>query len=206
MNLIGARPARFRRLRVLVVDDEFRLRGLITVKDILKSHEHPLANKDASGRLRAGAAVGVGAGTEERVELLAEAGIDVVVVDTAHGHSQGVLDRVKWVKKNFPQIEVIGGNIATADAARALVDHGADGVVEVLGPFRPQADRAERVAAKQRRLRASLRWRAVGRGDRRRQVPAAVRFRGFASVEEPYNDGRLTCPTIGLLAEWAQPN
>jgi IMP dehydrogenase len=89
--------------RVLVVDDDFKLRGLITVKDILKSTEHPLANKDASGRLRAGAAVGVGAGTEERVELLAEAGVDVIVVDTAHGHSQGVLDRVKWVKKNFPQ-------------------------------------------------------------------------------------------------------
>lgn len=120
--------------RVLVVDDEFNLRGLITVKDILKSTEHPLANKDAGGRLRAGAAVGVGAGTEERVELLAEAGVDVIVVDTAHGHSQGVLDRVKWVKKNYPQIEVIGGNIATADAARALVDHGADGVKVGIGP------------------------------------------------------------------------
>ncbi|MFN4326654.1 MAG: IMP dehydrogenase [Azonexus sp.] len=120
--------------RVLVIDDDFHLRGLITVKDILKSTEHPLANKDASGRLRAGAAVGVGAGTEERVELLAEAGVDVVVVDTAHGHSQGVLDRVKWVKKHFPQIEVIGGNIATADAARALVDMGADGVKVGIGP------------------------------------------------------------------------
>ncbi len=120
--------------RVLVVDEEFRLSGLITVKDILKSTEHPLANKDASGRLRAGAAVGVGAGTEERVELLAEAGVDVVVVDTAHGHSQGVLDRVNWVKKNYPQIEVIGGNIATADAARALVDAGADGVKVGIGP------------------------------------------------------------------------
>ncbi len=120
--------------RVLVVDDEYYLRGLITVKDILKSNEHPLANKDAAGRLRAGAAVGVGAGTEERVELLAEAGIDVIVVDTAHGHSQGVLDRVQWVKKNFPHIEVIGGNIATADAARALVDYGADGVKVGIGP------------------------------------------------------------------------
>ncbi len=120
--------------RVLVIDDEFSLRGLITVKDILKSTEHPLANKDATGRLRAGAAVGVGAGTEERVELLAEAGIDVIVVDTAHGHSQGVLDRVQWVKKNFPHIEVIGGNIATADAARALVDFGADGVKVGIGP------------------------------------------------------------------------
>ena len=120
--------------RVLVIDDDFHLRGLITVKDILKSTEHPLANKDASGRLRAGAAVGVGAGTEERVALLAEAGIDVIVVDTAHGHSQGVLDRVNWVKKNFPHIEVVGGNIATADAARALVDHGADAVKVGIGP------------------------------------------------------------------------
>ncbi len=120
--------------RVLVIDDEYNLRGLITVKDILKSSEHPLANKDASGRLRAGAAVGVGAGTEERVELLAEAGVDVIVVDTAHGHSQGVLDRVNWVKKNFPQIEVIGGNIATGDAARALIDMGADGVKVGIGP------------------------------------------------------------------------
>ncbi|KAF4533656.1 hypothetical protein B566_EDAN005705 [Ephemera danica] len=120
--------------RVLVVDDNFHMRGLITVKDILKSTEHPLANKDASGRLRAGAAVGVGAGTEDRILLLAEAGVDVIVVDTAHGHSQGVLDRVKWVKKNFPQIEVIGGNIATADAARALIDHGADGVKVGIGP------------------------------------------------------------------------
>ena len=120
--------------RVLVVNDDFHMRGLITVKDILKSTEHPLANKDASGRLRAGAAVGVGAGTEERVEMLAEAGIDVIVVDTAHGHAQGVLDRVRWVKKHFPQIEVIGGNIATGDAARALVDCGADAVKVGIGP------------------------------------------------------------------------
>ena len=120
--------------RVLVVDDDFHMRGLITVKDILKSTEHPLANKDASGRLRAGAAVGVGAGTEERVAMLAEAGIDVIVVDTAHGHAQGVLDRVRWVKKHFPQIEVIGGNIATGDAARALVDCGADAVKVGIGP------------------------------------------------------------------------
>jgi IMP dehydrogenase len=120
--------------RVLVIDDEWHMRGLITVKDILKSTEHPLANKDASGHLRAGAAVGVGPGTEERVELLAEAGVDVIVVDTAHGHSQGVLDRVNWVKKNFPHIEVIGGNIATADAARALVDNGADAVKVGIGP------------------------------------------------------------------------
>ncbi len=120
--------------RVLVVDDEWHMRGLITVKDILKSNEHPLANKDASGHLRAGAAVGVGPGTEERIALLAEAGVDVIVVDTAHGHSQGVLDRVNWTKKNFPHIEVIGGNIATADAARALVDYGADAVKVGIGP------------------------------------------------------------------------
>ena len=120
--------------RVLVVDDEYQLHGLITVKDILKATEHPNASKDATGRLRAGAAVGVGAGTEERVELLAEAGVDVIVVDTAHGHSQGVLDRVQWVKKNYPNVQVIGGNIATADAARALADHGADGVKVGIGP------------------------------------------------------------------------
>ena len=120
--------------RVLVIDDAFHLRGLITVKDILKSTEHPLANKDASGSLRAGAAVGVGPGTEERVERLAEAGVDVVIVDTAHGHSQGVLDRVRWIKKHHPQIEVIGGNIATADAARALADSGADAVKVGIGP------------------------------------------------------------------------
>jgi len=120
--------------RVLVVNDAFELRGLITVKDIIKTTEHPDACKDASGRLRVGAAIGVGAGTEERAELLAEAGVDVIVVDTAHGHSQGVLDRVRWVKTRFPHIEVVGGNIATADAARALVDHGADGVKVGIGP------------------------------------------------------------------------
>ena len=120
--------------RVLVVNDDFELKGLITVKDILKTSEHPLANKDEAGRLRVGAAIGVGAGTEERAELLAAAGVDVLIVDTAHGHSQGVLDRVKWVKQNFPHVEVIGGNIATAAAARALVDHGADGVKVGIGP------------------------------------------------------------------------
>jgi IMP dehydrogenase len=120
--------------RVLVVNDAFELRGLITVKDILKSSEHPNACKDELGRLRAGAAVGVGEGTEERVSLLAEAGVDVIVVDTAHGHSKGVLDRVQWVKKNFPNVDVIGGNIATASAAKALLDHGADGVKVGIGP------------------------------------------------------------------------
>ena len=120
--------------RVLVINDDFELRGLITVKDILKSTEHPFAAKDEAGRLRAGAAVGVGEGTEERVEALVEAGVDVIVVDTAHGHSSGVLNRVEWVKKNFPQVEVIGGNIATPDAARALVDRGADAVKVGIGP------------------------------------------------------------------------
>jgi len=120
--------------RVLVINDAFELRGLMTVKDILKSSEHPYAAKDEAGRLRVGAAVGTGEGTEERVTLLAEAGVDVIVVDTAHGHSEGVLKRVEWVKKNFPHIEVIGGNIATAAAAKALVDHGADGVKVGIGP------------------------------------------------------------------------
>jgi len=120
--------------RVLVVNDAFELRGLITVKDIIKTTEHPFASKDASGRLCVGAAIGVGAGTEERAALLAEAGVDVIVVDTAHGHSQGVLERIQWVKRNFPSVQLIGGNIATADAARALVDHGADGVKVGIGP------------------------------------------------------------------------
>lgn len=120
--------------RVLVINDDFELRGLITVKDILKASEYPNACKDGHDRLRVGAAIGVGAGTEERAALLAEAGVDVLVVDTAHGHSQGVLDRVRWVKRSFPQVDVIGGNIATADAARALLDHGADGVKVGIGP------------------------------------------------------------------------
>jgi IMP dehydrogenase len=120
--------------RVLVVNDAFELRGLITVKDIQKSSEHPNACKDQQGKLRAGAAVGVGEGTEERIGALVEAGVDVIVVDTAHGHAQGVLDRVRWVKRNFSSVEVIGGNIATADGAKALVDHGADGVKVGIGP------------------------------------------------------------------------
>src|SRR5258706_1127480 len=120
--------------RVLVVNKNFELRGLITVKDIQKSTEHPNACKDKLGRLRVGAAIGVGEGTEERTELLIDAGVDVIVVDTAHGHAQGVLDRVKWVKKKYPKTQVIGGNIATADAARALVDCGADSVKVGIGP------------------------------------------------------------------------
>jgi IMP dehydrogenase len=120
--------------RVLVVNRDFELRGLITVKDINKAVEHPIAAKDEQGKLRVGAAVGVSEANEERCELLVRAGVDVLIVDTAHGHSKGVLDRVRWVKKNFPQVDVIGGNIATADAARALVDHGADAVKVGIGP------------------------------------------------------------------------
>lgn len=120
--------------RVLVVDPEFRLKGLVTVKDILKESEHPHACKDAHGKLRVGAAVGVGEGTDERVSALVEAGADVLVVDTAHGHAQGVLDRVKWIKSRFSHVEVVGGNVGTGDGARALVDHGADGVKVGIGP------------------------------------------------------------------------
>lgn len=120
--------------RVLVVNEAFELRGLMTVKDILKRTEHPNASKDEFGKLRVGAAVGVGPDTDERVELLVKAGVDVVIVDTAHGHSKGVLERIRWIKRTFPQVEVIGGNIATADAARALVEAGADGVKVGIGP------------------------------------------------------------------------
>jgi IMP dehydrogenase len=125
---------KFRLERVLVVSKNFELKGLITAKDIMKSSEHPNACKDKLGRLRVGAAVGVGEGTEERVEALIDAGVDVIVVDTAHGHSQGVLRRVKWVKRTYPRMQVIGGNIATAAAAKALVDNGADGVKVGIGP------------------------------------------------------------------------
>jgi len=137
----GASPEEARALlhkhrleRVLVVNEAFRLRGLITVKDILKSTEHPNACKDEQGKLRVGAAVGVGEGTEERVDLLVDAGVDVIVVDTAHGHAQGVLDRVEWIKKRHPGMQVIGGNVATTAGAKALVDVGADGVKVGIGP------------------------------------------------------------------------
>lgn len=120
--------------RVLVVDDNFELKGLITAKDILKSSENPMACKDALGRLQVGAAVGVGEGTEERVALLVEAGADLIIVDTAHGHAQGVLDRVRWIKRRYPSMQVIGGNIATGAAAKALLEHGADGVKVGIGP------------------------------------------------------------------------
>lgn len=120
--------------KALVVDDSFKLVGLMTVKDIEKARDYPNACKDSSGQLRVGAAVGTGAETEERVRALVEAGVDVIVVDTAHGHSRGVIDRVSWVKKNYPQVQVIGGNIATAEAALALAEAGADAVKVGIGP------------------------------------------------------------------------
>ena len=120
--------------KVLVVDARFQLRGMITVKDIQKSSDYPLACKDSAGRLRVGAAVGTGPETEDRVAALVDAGVDVIVVDTAHGHSKGVLDRVTWIKKNFPSLQVIGGNVATAEGALALAEAGADGVKVGIGP------------------------------------------------------------------------
>ncbi|MBP6892854.1 MAG: IMP dehydrogenase [Gammaproteobacteria bacterium] len=120
--------------RLLVVADDFELKGLITVKDITKQTSFPNAARDASGRLRVGAAVGVGEGTEERVEALVKAGVDAIVVDTAHGHSKGVIERVRWVKQNYPQVDVIGGNIATGAAAKALAEAGADAVKVGIGP------------------------------------------------------------------------
>jgi IMP dehydrogenase len=120
--------------RVIVVNDAFELRGLITVKDILKTTEHPKACKDEMGRLRVGAAVGVAEGTEERVELLVAAGVDFLVIDTAHGHSKGVIDRVRWAKKHYPNAQIIAGNIATSEAAKALADAGADAVKVGIGP------------------------------------------------------------------------
>jgi len=125
---------KYRIEKVLVVNEKFKLRGMITVRDMQKSDDFPDACKDDLGRLRVGAAVGTGADTEDRVAALAEAGVDVIVVDTAHGHSQGVISRVAWVKKNFPQVQVIGGNIATAAAARDLVEAGADAVKVGIGP------------------------------------------------------------------------
>ncbi len=120
--------------KVLEVSDDFRLRGLITVKDIQKSRDFPMASKDSSGSLRVGAAVGTAAGTEDRIEALAEAGVDVITVDTAHGHSQGVLEKLKWLKGKFPDVQIIGGNIATGEAALALVEAGADAVKVGIGP------------------------------------------------------------------------
>ncbi|WP_415900160.1 IMP dehydrogenase [Neptuniibacter sp. QD48_11] len=120
--------------KILVVDDAFKLQGMMTVKDMNKAQSHPNAAKDAKGRLIVGAAVGTGPETPDRVTALVEAGVDVVIVDTAHGHSKGVIDRVAWVKQTYPQVQVIGGNIATAEAAIALADAGADGVKVGIGP------------------------------------------------------------------------
>ncbi|MBP6299211.1 MAG: IMP dehydrogenase [Arenimonas sp.] len=125
---------KFRIEKVLVVNDAFQLRGLITVKDIQKARDNPNAAKDEKEQLLVGAAVGVGGDTEARVEALINAGVDLIVVDTAHGHSQGVLERVQWVKKNYPQVDVIGGNIVTAEAALALMEYGADAVKVGIGP------------------------------------------------------------------------
>lgn len=125
---------KYRLERVLIINDQYELKGLITVKDITKTTEHPDASKDNQERLRVGAAVGVGEGSKERAEALIEAGVDVLIVDTAHGHSQSVLDQIRWVKKQFPSTQVIGGNVATATAAKALIDHGADAVKVGIGP------------------------------------------------------------------------
>jgi IMP dehydrogenase len=120
--------------KVMVINDKFELKGLITVTDIDKAEQHPNACKDDQGRLRVGASVGVGEDTDARVEALINANVDVLVVDTAHGHSKNVLDRVKWIKQNYPDIQVIGGNVATAEGAKALVKAGADGVKVGIGP------------------------------------------------------------------------
>ena len=120
--------------KILIVDKQFKLKGLITVKDILKARSKPQATKDEEGHLRVGAAVGTGEDAEERVQALVEAGVDLVVVDTAHGHSKRVLDKLKWIKKQFPELQLIGGNIATADGALALAQAGVDGVKVGIGP------------------------------------------------------------------------
>ncbi|NYS61552.1 IMP dehydrogenase [Vreelandella salicampi] len=129
-----ARMREHRIEKMLIVDDEFHLRGLVTFQDIEKARTYPMAAKDSDGRLLVGAAVGTGPETPDRIAALAEAGVDAVIVDTAHGHSQGVIDRVRWIKANFPKIQVIGGNIATGEAARALAEAGADGVKVGIGP------------------------------------------------------------------------
>jgi len=125
---------RHRLERVLVVNEADELLGLVTVKDITKATEHPNAAKDEQGKLRVGGAISTGTDSEERAELMVKAGVDVLIVDTAHGHHQGVIDRVRWVKKNFPKVDVVGGNIATAAAAKALADAGADGIKVGIGP------------------------------------------------------------------------
>lgn len=120
--------------KALIVNDRFQLRGMITVKDIQKAKDYPLASKDEHGRLRVGAAVGVGPGTEERIEALVAEGVDVITVDTAHGHHVNVIERVRWIKQHYPDLQVVGGNIATGAAARALAEAGVDGVKVGIGP------------------------------------------------------------------------
>ena len=134
LDVIKVRMQEHRIEKMLVVNEQFQLRGLVTFQDIEKTRTFPNAAKDADGRLLVGAAVGTGPETPDRVAALAEAGVDVIIVDTAHGHSKGVIDRVKWVKANFPHIQVIGGNIATGAAAQALAEAGADGVKVGIGP------------------------------------------------------------------------
>ncbi|MBZ0330087.1 IMP dehydrogenase [Halomonas sp. ANAO-440] len=134
LSQIKAKMQEHRIEKMLVVNDSFHLRGLVTFQDIEKARTFPNAAKDSDGRLLVGAAVGTGPETVDRVTALAEAGVDAIIVDTAHGHSRGVIDRVAWVKEHFPQIQVIGGNIATADAARALAEAGADAVKVGIGP------------------------------------------------------------------------
>ncbi|GAA0638268.1 IMP dehydrogenase [Halomonas beimenensis] len=134
LDVIKAKMQEHRVEKMLVVDDDFKLRGLVTFQDIEKARTFPHAAKDDDGRLLAGAAVGTGPETPDRIAALAEAGVDAIIVDTAHGHSKGVIDRVAWVKEHFPQIQVIGGNIATAEAAKALAEAGADGVKVGIGP------------------------------------------------------------------------
>jgi IMP dehydrogenase len=134
LDVIKSKMQEHRVEKMLIVDDSFHLRGLVTFKDIEKARTFPNAAKDADGRLLAGAAVGTGAETSDRVTALVEAGVDVIIVDTAHGHSKGVIDRVRWMKEHFPHIQVVGGNIATAEAARALAEAGADAVKVGIGP------------------------------------------------------------------------
>ena len=120
--------------KVLIVDEQFKLTGMITVKDIAKAEAFPMACKDASGQLRVGASVGVGGDSDDRIAALVEAGVDIVVVDTAHGHTKTVLDRVSWIKQKYPELDVMGGNVATSDGAKALIDSGVDSVKVGIGP------------------------------------------------------------------------
>ncbi len=188
LDAIKAKLQENRIEKILIVDNAFRLRGLVTVRDIEKARTYPNAAKDADGRLLVGAAVGTGAETAERIAALAEAGVDAIVVDTAHGHSRGVIERVRWVKEHFPDVQVIGGNIATAEAAKDLAEAGADAVKVGIGPGSicttrivagvgvPQITAVSNVAEalKPYRHPADRRWRRAllrrpGQGGRRRR-------------------------------------